>query len=105
MMKKRDMNAIFREYVGRLDGHEFGLGAFLEQFPNEDFVPVYEVHENRLYVYGRDEFLSTLSERSREIYGDTYRVRADGEVALFVRDAEKRLLISGNVSLPPRQRG
>ncbi len=69
--------------------------AFEEKRP----VMLFEVQEGRIYAYPYDQFMSDLSPRSQALLKEQYaQAIQEGWIVVFVRDNEKRKLVSYSLS-------
>lgn len=65
------------------------------QFEDKKPVVLYDIQENRIYVYPYADFLRDLSERSQVTLKDQYeRAVQENKIVVFVRDNEQRRLVS-----------
>ena len=65
------------------------------QFEDKKPVVLYDIQEKRIYVYPYADFLNDLSEKSQHTLKDQYeRAIQDNKIVVFVRDNEKRRLVS-----------
>jgi hypothetical protein len=65
------------------------------QFEDKRPVVLYDIQEQRIYVYPYADFLHDLSEKSQITLKDQYeRAVEDNKIVVFVRDNEKRRLVS-----------
>jgi hypothetical protein len=65
------------------------------QFEDKKPVVLYDIQEQRIYVYPYADFLRDLSERSQITLKDQYeRAVRDNKIVVFVRDNEGRRLVS-----------
>jgi hypothetical protein len=63
-------------------------------------VMLYDVQEGRIYAYPYREFKAELSPRSQATLADQYqRAAANNQMVVFVRDNEKRKLVSYTMDL------
>ncbi len=66
-----------------------------KQFEDKKPVVLYDIQEERIYVYPYADFLSEMSEKSRLLLKDQYeRAILDHKIVVFVRDNEQRRLVS-----------
>jgi hypothetical protein len=69
-----------------------------EQYREKKPVLLFDMQENRLYVYPYLEFKNDLSERSQRLLQDQYeRAMMDDKIVVFVRDNDARKLVSYSV--------
>lgn len=65
------------------------------QFEDKKPVVLYDLQEQRIYVYPYADFLSELSEKSQLTLKDQYeRAVRDNKIVVFIRDNERRRLVS-----------
>jgi hypothetical protein len=63
-------------------------------------VMLFDVQEQRIYAYPYQEFKAELSPRSQAILADQYqRALASNQMVVFVRDSQKRKLVSYSLDL------
>jgi hypothetical protein len=110
-MPRRKRPATSRSKQKRDDGHsanpepDYLLEAVQENWPHilmayrqfKDRQPVvlYDIQEQRIYVYPLGGFLLELSEKSQLILKDQYeRAVQDNQIVVFVRDNEQQRLVS-----------
>lgn len=71
-------------------------GQYAEKRP----VMLFDIQEQRVYAFAYKQFRAELSERSQASLKDQYeRALASGEIVIFVRDNEKRALVSFSLPL------
>ena len=69
-------------------------------FADKRPVMLYDVQERKIYAYPYQEFKADLSPRSQASLADQYqRALASNQMVVFVRDNEKRKLVSYNFDL------
>jgi hypothetical protein len=69
-------------------------------FASKRPVMLYDVQEQRIYAYPYKEFKAELNPRSQAILADQYqRALANNQMVVFVRDNEKRKLVSYSLGL------
>lgn len=69
--------------------------AAYRQFEDKRPVVLYDLQEARIYVYPYADFLRDLGEKSQVTLKDQYeRATRDNKIVVFVRDNEKRKLVS-----------
>jgi hypothetical protein len=69
--------------------------AAYRQFEDKKPVVLYDIQEQRIYVYPYADFLRDLGEKSQVILKDQYeRAIQDNKIVVFVRDNEQRRLVS-----------
>ena len=69
-----------------------------EQYREKKPVLLFDMQENRIYVYPYLEFKNDLSERSQRLLQDQYeRAITDDKIVVFVRDNDARKLVSYSV--------
>ena len=69
-----------------------------EQYREKKPVLLFDMQENRLYVYPYLEFKNDLSERSQRLLQDQYeRAITDDKIVVFVRDNDARKLVSYSI--------
>ena len=89
---------------------DYLLDAALENWPHilrmyrlfADRQPImlYDIQEQRVYVYPFLEFMAEMSERSQRSLQEQYEEAGrDNQVVVFVRDNEKRRLVSFSLDL------
>src|SRR5579884_3172814 len=65
------------------------------QFEDKKPVVLYDIQEQRIYVYPYADFLRDLSDKSQVTLKDQYeRAIRDNKIVVFVRDNEQRRLVS-----------
>jgi hypothetical protein len=93
----------------KISGDEY-LGYIEEQWPNilklykkfEDKKPVmfFDIQERKIYAYPYNDFKSNLSKRSKTMLEKQYSdALLDNKIVVFVKDSEKRKLISVSYAL------
>jgi hypothetical protein len=71
-----------------------------ERFADKKPVMLLDIQEERVYAYPYIEFMKELSERSQRTLKKQYEdANRDGQVVVFVRDNDKRRLISFSFDL------
>jgi hypothetical protein len=69
--------------------------AAYRQFEDKKPVVLYDIQEQRIYVYPYADFHRDLSEKSQVTLKDQYeRAIQDNKIVVFVRDNEQRRLVS-----------
>ena len=69
-----------------------------EQYREKKPVLLFDMQENRIYVYPYLEFKNDLSERSQRLLQDQYeQAMTDDKIVVFVRDNDHRKLVSYSV--------
>ena len=69
-----------------------------EQYREKKPVLLFDMQENRIYVYPYLEFKNDLSERSQRLLQDQYeQAMAEDKIVVFVRDNDERKLVSYSV--------
>jgi hypothetical protein len=69
-----------------------------EQYREKKPVLLFDIQENRIYVYPYLEFKNDLSERSQRLLQDQYeQAMTDDKIVVFVRDNDNRKLVSYSV--------
>ncbi|GAB4533108.1 MAG: hypothetical protein Kow0063_14580 [Anaerolineae bacterium] len=69
-------------------------------FADKRPVMLFDVQEDRIYAYPYQEFKAELSPRSQVTLADQYqRASANNQMVVFVRDNEKRKLVSYSLDL------
>jgi hypothetical protein len=69
--------------------------AAYRQFEDKRPVVLYDLQEQRIYVYPYADFLCDLSEKSQSTLKDQYeRAIRGNKIVVFVRDSEERRLVS-----------
>jgi hypothetical protein len=69
-------------------------------FESKRPILLYDVQEKRLYAYPYQGFVEDMSAKERPVIAQSYeRVLAGETILVFVRDNEKRKLVSFNVEL------
>jgi len=69
-----------------------------EQYREKKPVLLFDMQENRIYVYPYLEFKNDLSERSQRLLQDQYeRAITDDKIVVFVRDNDAKKLVSYSV--------
>ncbi len=69
--------------------------AAYRQFEDKKPVVLYDIQEQRIYVYPYADLLRDLSEKSQITLKDQYeRAIRDNKIVVFVRDNERRRLVS-----------
>ena len=69
-----------------------------EQYREKKPVLLFDMQENRIYVYPYLEFKNDLSERSQRSLQEQYeQAITDDKIVVFVRDNENRKLVSYSV--------
>jgi hypothetical protein len=69
-----------------------------KKFEDKQPVMLFDIQEQRIYAYPYDGFKADLSEKSRAILEQQYeRALVDEKVVVFVRDNDKKKLVSYSV--------
>jgi hypothetical protein len=69
-----------------------------ERYRKKKPVMLFDMQEQRIYVYPYREFKNDLSERSQRLLQDQYeRAMTDDKIVVFVRDNDNRKLVSYSV--------
>jgi hypothetical protein len=64
-------------------------------------VMLFDIQEERVYAFPSTEFRAELSERSQRFLAQQYqRALATGKMVVFVRDNERKQLVSYSLALP-----
>ncbi len=92
----------------KTSGNEY-LGYVEEQWPNilklyEKFgdkpIMLFDIQEQKIYAYPYNDFKSLMNEKSQTMLEDQYSdALLNNKMVVFVRDSEKRNLISASYSL------
>lgn len=78
----------------------FNIFRFYQLFANKHPVMLFDIQEQRIYAYPYAEFKADLSQRSQAMLEEQYRAAlARNQVVVFVRDNEKRKLVSYTLDL------
>jgi len=66
-----------------------------QEFEDKKPVMLFDIQEQRLYVYPYDGFKAELSERSQNLLEQQYeRALAEQKIVVFVRDNDQKKLVS-----------
>jgi hypothetical protein len=74
--------------------------AAYRRFEEKKPIVLFDIQEQRIYVYPYPEFKEELGEKSQRTLEDQYeRALQENKVVVFVRDNEKRRLVSFSMDL------
>jgi len=87
-------------YLDMIYEHWEHILMWYNLFADKRPVMLFDVQEGRIYAYPYQEFKAELSPRSQATLADQYqRALANNQMVVFVRDNEKRKLVSYSMHL------
>ena len=77
------------------------LQAAYEPYADKKPILLFDLQENRIYIYPYDGFIAELNENGKRLLKEQYEATLENnsKIVVFVRDNEERLLRSYTISI------
>jgi len=94
------MKTAGNEYLGCVEEHWPNIVELYKKFEDKKPVMLFDIQEQKIYAYPYNDFKSLMNEKSQMMLENQYSdALLNNKMVVFVRDSEKRKLISASYAL------